>query len=685
MINRPHYTPLHIHSYNSLLDGGSSPEQNAKRAKELGMKSLGQSDHGTVSGALSLENACNKYELKPIQGIEAYVSYKNPRLKDKTNRSLSHQVIWAKNKEGWRDLLKLVKESNLEENYYYKPRLQMLNEDGVKGLEYFFKKGNLYCMQGHQGTLLSSALWADVLDYNEKESAKLKLAYQSQKRLPSEDYYEQFLKPNWLEDTCELAMKMEKAFGKGNFFIELQNQCDPEDEIPLWVHRTIVKCLREVSKQTGIPAIASGDPHYATKDMADLQRMLVMMNTGETIKTVRKKLDDADATDAFAFYSSNNFFIHSYEQMAKNFTKEELELTNLIASECESYTIREKSFIPKYTVPKIPFPYVEKSDLPFKTDSDKYLYELCIEGAKNKKPWVDSKIDKVKYWDRLREELIEFYDAKLSDYFLTVWDVCAAADNKPVDGSYDWKNWQGEMDPIPRGVGRGSAAGCLVSYLLNITDVDPLKYDLLFSRFWNRGRGDSLPDIDLDFDVTQREWVFGYLKWRYGEDKVGQIGTFGTIKGKAAIKDVFRVSGVGNFELTNEICKHIGEESKIIDDIKEMKNQGDEDYNIIKWTMDNSEEFMKYYNDPKYKDLIDQASRCEGIYRQAGKHPAGIVIMDEPLDNYFPIVFDSKSKSHYIGLNMQDVEKMGGCKIDVLGVAVLSKMKYSENLINGVT
>lgn len=685
-LNQKRYTAYHVHSSGSCLDGYSSPEENVSRAKELGMTALGLSDHGNITNIVDHFLECRKAGIKPILGIEMYVSRQNASIKKPENRGHTHMVCFARNYHGYKQLLKMVSESNKIENFYYKPRLHLFNDGETPGIE-TFADGSIICISGHQGSHLSDNLFCDVFGDVKEELPKLKAAYKTSKEQDI-DYYRQFLKPNWLEDTCGLAIKMEeKLGGKGNFFIELQNELDPNDELALWIHPLIVDCLRQVSKETGIQAIASSDPHYAYPEQAVDQRLMVMNNMKETETSVRRKLDSSDEMDLMVFFGSNNFYIHSYEEMREKFSCEELEATNRIADEIEEYDITRQPFIPTYQIPK-----KEKGPkgLAYANERDEYLAYLCVEGAKKIKPWEITQYSKNDYWERIKIELDTFFEAKLSDYFLLVWDICQAARNRPADHSFDWmKNLRegGETDPITMAWGRGSSAGCLVSYLIGITEIDPLMYDLSFVRFYNKGRAKDghyeLPDIDLDFDVESRNWVFDYLRHKYGTDRVGQIMTVMYIKGKAAIKDVFRIKDVPNgYEIANQICKFVGEESKIAADIQEMKDAGEDDYNILRWSIDNSEDFRKYYEDPKYKDLIDQAVRCEGVIRGTGKHAAGVIISDEPLYENFPVVLDTKSKQPMIGFSKKKAEKVGGCKIDILGVAVLSKLKYAQNLIN---
>jgi DNA polymerase III subunit alpha len=693
-----------INSWYSILDGLGSPKANVARAKKLGLQALGMTDHGSMYGHVDFVTQCKKAKIKPILGCELYIAHKPACIRDKSNRSNSHMVVWAKNKKGWLDLSKLVSKTNDAEYFYYKPRIHLRDfhrDDGgmYPGLESFTKSGNVQGFSGHQGSLLADSLFCDVLGPDvEAEQIKLRKAY-GQFKKPTMEFLKQFLKPNWLESTSELALELESIFGKGNFFIELQNELNPNDRLALWIHPLIVECLREVSKQTGIPALASSDPHYPSPEDAVDQRLMVMVNLKENEASINEKLDAEEDTNLMVFFGSDSFYIHSYEEMAEKFTKEELENTVKVAEQVEVYDITHKPYVPNFVLPAFPkdLPYLK--DCP--TDYDKYFMYLVVEGAKKLKPWENPEwqnsyqpyADKKKYWDRINEEFKVIFKADLSKYFLVVWDYCMAGDYRPADHSFDWKGnleRNGKLDPIPRGVGRGSAAGCLVSYLCGITGVDPLLYGLIFSRFYNEGRntGDhiELPDIDTDFAVEDRDWIIDYLRHVYGGDNVAQIITFQRMQGRAAVKDIFRVKGIENgFEIANEMCRHIPSEAEIADEIQEIRKGGDESYGILRWALDNSDEMKEYNKNEIYAELFKQATRCEGVKRATGRHPSGLIITPKPVEDCFPMALDTKSKQKIIGIDFNDVAKLGGVKYDLLGTAILDKLKMGQDLVNGVT
>lgn len=693
------YVPIHCHTHFSILDGFGTPQQNVDRAVALGIPALGISDHGNIFGHVEHWKACKSAGIKSILGCELYISHKPAFQKDKTSRFVTHMVVWAKNRQGWDDLVELVSQTNDPAYFYYKPRIHLWNEqdeDGIlmPGLEHFLR-GNIMGFSGHQGSHLSDNLFCDLFaEDSAATKAALKAAYAQKKDINSPDYYRKFLKDNWFEDTCQLALRFQEAFGKGNFFIELQNELNPNDKLALWVQPIIVECLRAVGKETGIPCLASSDPHYPSPDDARDQRMMVMNNMKETEQSVKEKLSSEDENDVMVFFGSDSFYIHSQEEMEAKFTKEEIDNTNMAADSVEMFDISHKPHIPPFEIPEYDTSTVDRFGNDMCSSSfDKFLFYLCLQGCKKIKPWESSEYSKQDYWNRIREEFAVIAEAKLSSYFLVVWDYCMAADNRPSNHSYDWYSNMikgGDTDPIPRGVGRGSAAGCLVSYLIGITGIDPLKYGLIFGRFYNKGRNTDdhveLPDIDIDFAVEDRDWVIQYLSNKYGTENVAQIVTFQKMQGRAAMKDIFRIKGImGGFELANEISKMIPSEAEVADQLQDMREAGYENYGLIQYAVDNVDDIMKFYEKPELKAVFDQAMRCEGRKRALGRHPSGVIVTPKPVRKCFPMAYDTKHKDQIIGVDMNDAATLGGIKLDILGTAILDKLKMTQDLVNGKT
>ena len=655
----------------SLLDGFGSPHENVTRGKEIGLKAMSLSDHGTISGIFQHLKACREIGVKGIAGIELYVYHKPVYIKDKTNTDNSHMVIWAKNKAGWEQLVRLNNYCNKPDFYYYKPRIHPWNSKDLSGNDVFglehFLDGNIMGFSGHQGSHLSDNLFCDLYSENyEERKKKLKTAY-AQYKGETTEYYRKFLKSDWKESTCDLALKFEKMFGKGNFFIELQNELSTEDKLPLYIHPLIVECLRIVSSETGIPSMASSDPHYPRKEDAIDQRMMVMINMKETEESVNQKFESSES-DIMVFFGSDNFYIHSYEEMSQKFSRDELEMTNKVADMVEEFSIKKNPIIPtiEYKLSnELKYPSITK------TNSDKALYEICVNGAKTIKPWEKTNIKKEDYWERLKTELDTICSVGLSDYFLVVWDICNYA----------------RANNIMMGWGRGSAGGCLVSYFSGITSIDPLLYKLSFARFYNKARNTKdnieFPDIDLDFPASKREDILRYIYEKYGEDKVAQIITFQKIAGKAAIKDTVRVKGITNgFDVANEICKFIPDDAAISDEIQEAKDAGDKDYSALRWSVDNVDEVKDFTKHEEFSGIFEQALRIEGKIRGKGRHPSGIIITPDKIDKLLPLSFDAKTKKEIVSFDMNDISKCGGLKIDILGVSILDKLDYAKKLIN---
>jgi DNA polymerase-3 subunit alpha len=344
-------------------------------------------------------------------------------------------------------------------------------------------------------------------------------------------------------------------------------------------------------------------------------------------------------------------------------TEEEMENTKLVDALCENYNILDKPHLP-------PFP------CPDGADPDEYLRQLCRNGWRDKIANVIDKDLQNDYVNRIKYELEVLQGADLSSYFLIVQDIVNYVRSN---------NW------LP-GPGRGSAAGCLVSYLIGITSIDPIKYGLLFDRFYNAGRNSkdhiSMPDIDVDVPINKRENVIEYIKQCYGADKVSQMITFNTIKGRGAIKDVLRVYGNISFDEMNKITKSIPDEAKIADDLQEMKEETGE-ASIIRWALENEPDKLKEwcYIDEKNElqgplaKRFEQAIRLEGTKSNQSKHAAGIAISAQPLNTLCPMVYDSKNDQLIAGMEMQDLEALGIIKFDILGVAMLDKIMTIQDIL----
>jgi DNA polymerase-3 subunit alpha len=407
-------------------------------------------------------------------------------------------------------------------------------------------------------------------------------------------------------------------------------------------------------------------PHsyYVEKTDARLHRILLCSEMKTTLPKIQKiiKTDSAfpnEHLDKLVYFTQDDFYVKDKEESNGLNTKE----LESIYNQCEDYDILNKPILPKF-------------ECPGKLSEEEYLKELCRKGWKSlllDKGKVAKEEDKQKYLDRFKEEFDVIKGANLFGYFLIVRDII------------EYVNSMGWLS----GPGRGSAAGCLISYLIGITKIDPLEFDLLFARFYNAGRNSadhiSLPDIDIDIPGTKRDEIIGYLKKKYGNERVSQMLTFGRLQGKSAIKEILRINEACSFAEMNAISNCIPDEAKISDQLAEMD---DDERSIIKWALihnsDELKDFCRLTEDGKlegeYAEYFDQAIQLEGTFKTQGKHAAGVVISAEPLHEVCPMVKQKGSSEKVAGLEMADLEALGHVKFDVLGINLLDKIMKIEEL-----
>lgn len=620
------YSVLHCHSMMSLLDGLSKFEDIASRCKEVGATACAITDHGNIAGAVKFYQAMKKANIKPILGCEIYLCDQDPSIKDVSNKKLSHFLILAKNLRGWKNLIKLVSMSNRPEFYYHKPRLNLerLRE---------FCDGSLIGICGHLGSYIAEKLIENdhIID-------------------------------NFMDVGVKTVNELRSIFGENNLFLEAQ--LIDSDNLP--IQALLTDAIRSIAKTTNTKVIATPDAHYARREDAVDQRILLCNNLKTTLPEISRKISNNEDAPLSCFFLSDNYHIPSYEELKAIHPQEELDNTNYVSSLIEEYNILNSPRLPPFECPE-------------GYDQDTYLRQLCRHGWKEKIADTVPKEDQQVYVDRIKHELEILQGAGLSSYFLIVQDIV---------------NYVRSQGWLP-GPGRGSAAGCLVSYLIGITSIDPIKYDLLFERFYNQGRQEkgrvSLPDIDVDVPINKREQVISYIREKYGNDKVSQMVTFNTMKGRGAIKDVLRVYGNISFEEMNRITKDIPDEAKIADELQEMKEETGE-ASIIRWALENNPDKLKEWcyldeNNELQGQLakrFEQAIRLEGTKTNQSKHAAGIAISSEPLHEICPMVYDTKNQQLIAGMEMQDLEALGVIKFDILGIAMLDKiMTIKDILYNG--
>ena len=470
------FTHLHVHTEYSLLDGSSKISEYVSRVKELGMKSAAITDHGVMFGCIDFYKAAKAAGIKPILGCEVYVApgSRFDKEKGKEEDRYYHLVLLAETQEGYQNLIKIVSYGFVD-GFYYKPRVDM------ELLE-----------QYHEGIIALSACLAGEVARN--------------------------LARGFYEEGKEAALRYEKIFGKGNFFLELQDHGIPEQ-------RQVNHELIRMSRETGIELVATNDVHYTYSSDAEAHDILLCVQTGKSLKDENRMR-----------YEGGQYYVKSEEEMRRLFpyAPEAIENTGKIAERCNVEI--------EFGVTKLP-----KFDVPDGYTAWEYLNKLCFEGLD--KRYTDNKEELKK---RLNYELGVIKDMGYVDYFLIVWDFIRYA----------------REHGIMVGPGRGSAAGSLVSYTLGITKLDPIKYDLLFERFLNPERV-SMPDIDVDFCFERRQEVIDYVVEKYGKDQVVQIVTFGTMAARGVIKDVGRVMDVPYVQC-DTIAKMIPQELNITID-KAMK------------------------------------------------------------------------------------------------------------------
>lgn len=625
------YVNLHCHSHGSLLDGLSRPEQIAELTSKHGYVAAGLTDHGNLSQCVKFMQECKARGVKPILGCELYLSPLNATIKDNNNRKLSHLPVLAKNLAGWRTLIKIVSRSNDPDVFYYKPRLDL------KALAEMLD-GNIIAFSGHPGSDIANCMFLDNSAYSDHPK----------------------LRPDAVEVATNVALRYQDMFGKGNFWLEKQLI----DHTNLPVVHMIGDVIDEVSKRTGIPKIATGDSHYPERKDAIDQRVLLCSSLKTTFKKVNRDLANGEEVGLGGFFKSNNYHIPSYEDMIANHSEEELRNTVEIADMCENYDILSKPKKPHFICPD----GMSEFDYLRKLGADGWAQKLLQRGI------IDTEDAARTYQNRLDQEYAVIKKADLAGYFLVVQDYVNWAKNK---------GWL-------IGPGRGSAAGSLVSYLTNITSIDPIPHDLLFSRFYNEGRNTadhiSLPDIDIDVPTERRDDIINYLREKYGHENVCQIGTFGRLQAKAVIREVLRVHEACPSEIINRISKQFPDEARVAD-----KMQADNETSLIMWTLKYEPEKVGdycYLRDDgqlagEYANYFEQAIRLEGTFKSQGKHAAGVIVADEPISNFIPMVRATKGEEKVTGFEMNDSEAVGGMKLDILGNAALDKLMYVNVLLRG--
>lgn len=634
------WVPLHCHSHYSLLDGLSKPDAIAARCERLGYKACAITDHGTLAGTVAFSKALRKKGIKPILGCEFYLSSQDPKLKTAENGSHSHLCVLAKGEEGWKRLIRASSASNDPENFYKKPRLDVATLGRIMA-------GHGIAFSGHPGSDLCNALFSD---YRKAYGCH---TYEEARALVPAD---------WENRLLEVTRKYQKAFGPDNFYVEIQ----AIDQENLPAAAVAVKALRHFAKKHMLKTLATPDAHYPAQEDASDQRVLLATALQTTLPSIRSALAKQEDVSLGGFFRSNRYHIPSLEEIQALHTPVEIEASLAIAELCGDFDLLGKPQLPQFACPG-------------GLGADEFLRRLCRDGWRRKLGWIEQDgSDYQAYGDRIKKELSVITEAGLSPYFLIVAEYC------------NWARSQGWLV----GKGRGSGAGCLVSYLLDITNVDPVKHALLFERFYNAGRNQpgrvSLPDIDCDFPISHRDEVVQHMRDLYGDNKVAQMVTFSRLQGRAAIKDVMKAHEKGTFDEVNKITEHIPDEAAIADELQEMREDTGE-ASIIQWALENNAKGLSPWCRLQEDGTLEgplaaefaQAMRLEGTKRNQGKHAAGVVIAPRSLTECCPMVYDKATQRQICGVEMADLEAMGFVKFDILGVAALDKIQGVVSLLKG--
>ena len=564
------FTHLHLHTEYSLLDGACRLDDLLDRAVELGMDSIAITDHGVMYGAVDFYKKAKARGIKPIIGCECYLASRG--RKDKVHaldNERYHLVLLCENATGYQNLISMVSKA-WTEGFYTKPRIDR------ELLE-----------QYHEGIIALSAC----------------LAGEIPRALIADDY----------ERAKEKALWYNKVFGQGNFYLELQNHGIREQ-------KQIEPMLIRLSKETGIPLVATNDTHYVRKEDSKIQQVLICIATNTT-------LGQGNGLE----FDSDEFYLKSEEEMHELFSHvpEAIENTQIIADRCNYDFEFGNTKLPHFEVPD-------------GRDHFEWFREQCYAGMYRNYGDNPPK----EYFDRLNYELDVINKMGYVDYFLIVHDFIRYAKSKG----------------IPVGPGRGSGAGSIAAYCIGITGIDPMKYNLLFERFLNPERV-SMPDFDVDFCYERRGEVIDYVIEKYGADHVAQIVTFGTLAARAAIRDVGRAMGIP-YNIVDNVSKQVPRELNI----------------TIQKALKKSPEFRSLYeSSDEIKSLIDTSMKVEGMPRHTSTHAAGVVITRDPVASYVPLALNDNSPvTQY---TMTTLEELGLLKMDFLGLRTLTVINDAVKMI----
>jgi len=568
------FVHLHLHSEYSLLDGAIRIKDLPKSIKEMGMDACAITDHGSMFGVIDFYNACRKENIKPILGCEVYVAQRRCTDKEASvDKDQFHLILLARDNTGFKNLMKLVSIGYVD-GFYYKPRVDhAILEKYAEGL---------ICLSACLGGEIPQAVLA-----RETERAR------------------------------ETALFYDRIFGRGNFFLEIQQNGIPEQSI-------VNTALVNLSNQTGIPLVATNDCHYLKASDAKAHEILLCMQTG-------KRMSDPGRMRMM----SEEFYVKSPEEMLAGFHNipSAIENTQKIAQMCNVELEFNKIHLPEFSIPDM------------YSSNKEYLKELSFNGLA-KRLSISMSASQKEYEDRLHFELDVINSMGFTDYYLIVWDFIDFA----------------KKSKIMVGPGRGSGAGSLAAYCLGITNIDPLRYDLLFERFLNSERV-SMPDFDIDFCYERRPEVIDYVTQKYGSDRVAQVITFGTLAARACVRDVARALDVP-YSDSDKLAKMIPGGPGV----------------TLRHSLETSPDLKNEYdNNPVAKDVLDTAILFEGMPRHSSTHAAGVIISSCPLTDIAPL--SRNEDAIVVQYAKGNIELVGLLKFDFLGLRTLTVMRDTAEMV----
>jgi DNA polymerase-3 subunit alpha len=586
------FTHLHLHTEYSLLDGACDVKKLIDRVAAVGQKSVAMTDHGNIYGAVHFFNAAKEKGIKPILGCELYVCKAEDHRAEASNDTYNHLLVLAENEEGYRNLIRLTSEASLH-GFYRKPRVsKRYLAENSKGLI------------GFSGCL-SGEVCEALLGEAKYEGLQAEERYLAAKRV---------------------AQQYQDIFGKGNFYLEIQDQ-------GLVQEKKIQAELFRMERELDIPLVLTNDSHYLCGEDSHAHDVMLCVQTGSKIHDENRFRFDGD-----------QFFVKDADEMARLFPDSPGVLTRTmeIAERCELKLQPVENPFPEFAVP------------PGHT-IDSYFEQVCREGFRKR---LDTAVRQLElrgvrrkadheYQARLEYEIGIIKQMNYPGYFLIVWDFIKYARDHG----------------IPVGPGRGSGAGSLVAYSMEITNIDPLQNTLLFERFLNPERV-TMPDIDVDFCMNRRGEVIEYVTRKYGREQVAQIITFNTMAAKAAIKDCGRAMDMpyGDVDrIAKLVPATIGMTlDKALEEVPDLRKV--------------------YETDAQIKELIDTAKKLEGLVRGSGVHASAVVIAPRPLTELVPLA-KTKNDEIVTAYDMKAVEKMGLLKMDFLGLTTLTVIDDCLKLI----